>query len=137
MGATFDDVEAIIGEFPDVTVGARFGNRTWFVGKKAIAWERPLSKADVKRWGTERPLPEGDLLAVTTADLDEKEAVLAQGTRGVFTIEHFNGYAAVLVELRLVPKRALRELLVDGWLAVAPPKLAEEHAQRLMKPRRR
>lgn len=128
--ASFSDVEAIIGGLPEVTVGARFGNRTWFVGKKAMAWERPFSKADIKRFG-DAPIPDGDILAVTVADLDEKEAVLAAGSRGVFTIEHFSGYAAVLIQVKLVGKRVLRDLLVDGWLAAAPPALADEHAARL------
>ncbi len=131
MGATFADVEAIIGELPEVTVGARFGNRTWFVGKKAIAWERPFSKADVKRFG-DAPVPDGEILAVTVADLDEKAAVLAEGKRGVFTIEHFNNYPAVLVQLKVVGKRVLRDLLVDGWLAAAPQQLADLHAARLV-----
>ena len=134
MAASFRDVEAIVAELPEVTVGARFGNRTWFVGKKAMAWERPFSKADIKRFG-DAPVPDGEILAVTVADLDEKEAVLAAGSRGVFTIEHFNGYAAVLIQLKVVGKRVLRDLLVDGWLAAAPPALADEHAARLTKRR--
>jgi hypothetical protein len=32
MPATVDDAVAIVTGFPEVTEGARFGNRTWFVG---------------------------------------------------------------------------------------------------------
>ena len=65
-------------------------------------------------------------------DLGEKEAVLAAGHRGVFTIPHFDGYAAVLIELRHVGKRVLRQLLEDGWAATAPAALLAER-----RPRRR
>jgi hypothetical protein len=57
---------------------------------------------------------------VTVADLAEKEEVLAQGARGVFTIAHFDGYPAVLMQLDVVSKRVARELVVDGWRACAP-----------------
>jgi hypothetical protein len=30
----------------------------------------------------------------------------------------------VLIQLKVVGKRALRDAIVDGWLACAPPKLA-------------
>jgi hypothetical protein len=126
--ATFTDVERIVDGLPEVTVGERHGRRTWFVGggkqPKAFAWVRPFSKADVKRFG-DAPVPEGDILAVSVADLDDKEAVLQADTPGVFTIPHFDGYAAVLVQLRAVPKPALRALVVDAWLAVAPPAVAD------------
>jgi len=46
------------------------------------------------------------------------------------SISHFDGYPALLVQLKVIGKRALRETIVDGWLACAPPKLAEEFLQR-------
>ena len=131
-----EDVAAIALALEGVSEGRRWGHRTWLAGGKVFAWERPFSKADVKRFGDE-PIPDGEILAVTVADLDEKEAVLAAGSRGVFTIEHFNNYPAVLVQLKVVSKRVLRELLVDGWLAAAPPALADEHAAALTKRGRR
>jgi hypothetical protein len=127
--ATFDDVARIASELPAVAEGESRGLRSWSVAGKTFAWERPFSKADVRRFGDETP-PEGPILAVRVDDLVEKEAVLAAQPDAFFTIPHFDGYAAVLMQLKNVTRRALREALVDGWLACAPPSLAKDFIAR-------
>jgi len=124
--ATLDDVARYALALPEVTDGEHHGHRTWTVGGKGFAWERPYTKADLKRFGDETP-PRQPVVAVRTDDMIEKQAVLQAGIAGVFDMEHFNGYPAVLVELRTIGKRALKELIVDGWLACAPPALAESY----------
>jgi hypothetical protein len=123
--ATLDDVARIASALPEVTEGERYGNRTWFVGGKAFAWDRPFSKADIRRFGDQAP-PDGPILAVQVEDLGEKEAVLAANPDAFFTISHFDGYSAVLIQLSKVSAQALRDALTDGWLTCAPAALARQ-----------
>jgi hypothetical protein len=125
---SLEDAAEMAMALPEVTEGLSWNHRTWMVRGKGFAWERPFTKADVKRWG-DQPLPKAPFLAVRLEDLDEKAAVLEAGIKGVFTIEHFDNFPAVLVQLPLVGKRALRTLIIDAWLACAPTKLAREYVE--------
>jgi hypothetical protein len=124
--AEIEDVARIARELPEVAVGVRHGNVTWSVGGKAFAWERPFSKADLRRFGATPP-PEGPIVAVRVADLVAKESLLATASDGYFTIPHFDGYPAILIQLPRVAEEALRSALVEGWLACAPPSLADAY----------
>lgn len=120
---TLDDAVRMITALPEVSEGTRYGNRTWLVVERAFAWERPFSKADIKRFGDDLP-PSGPILALVTADIEDKEAVLAVGSKGFFTIPHFDGFAAILVQLDVATRRPLRQAVEDAWLASAPERLS-------------
>lgn len=129
MPSTIDDVAAIAMSLPEAEAGERHGSRTWFVNKKAFAWERGFTKADLRRFGEANVTPpDGPIVAVRTADLAEKEGVLASGEPGFFTMTHFDGYPAFLIQLKKVRKRALREAITDAWLATAPTRLTDAFA---------
>ena len=110
---TLADVAALASGLPDVEVGTKWRNRTWMVGGRGFAWQRPLSKADLKRFGDEAP-PSGDIIAVIVESLDAKDALLEIGLPGFFTIQHFNGSAAVLIELRRARVRDVRAAIIDA-----------------------
>lgn len=137
MPMTFDDVDAFATSLPGATVGARWGNRTWLVEDKGFAWQRPFSKADLKRFGDETP-PTGEILAVRVESLDAKDALLEIAPPGFFTIAHFQGYPAVLIALRQARVKDVRAAIVDAFRSVASSLPARPAALRSRKrPRRR
>ncbi|HEY0254276.1 MAG TPA: hypothetical protein VGC41_22265 [Kofleriaceae bacterium] len=105
----------------NVTIGTRWNNKTWLVNERGFAWQRPLTKADIGRYGDVTP-PHGEIIAITTEDLDAKDALLAMELPGFFTIEHFNNYPAVLVELRLARVRDVKAAIQSAyrWVAAMP-----------------
>ena len=97
------------------------------MGKKLIAWERPLRKSDreaLAARGIEPP--EGDILGARVADEGVKFALIADEPDVYFTTPHFDGYPAVLVKLAEIDEVGLRELIVEAWLTQAPRRLVQE-----------
>jgi hypothetical protein len=122
--ATWDDVASIIGE---LQLTDERPPHEWRVGKKLIAWERPLRKSDreaLAALGIEPP--EGDILGVRVADEGVKFALIADEPDVYFTTSHFDGYPAVLVKLAEIDELGLRELIVEAWLTQAPKRLVQE-----------
>jgi hypothetical protein len=67
---------------------------------------------------------------VRVADLEEKEALLATHPKAFFTIPHSDGYAAILIQLKVVTKRLLKDAILDGWLACAPAQTVHSYMER-------
>jgi hypothetical protein len=124
--ATLADVRAIATALPEV-VEAEHGHdhlTGWRVHGRAFVWERPLRARDVADLESRGDrVPPGDIVAVRVPSV-EKEAVLAS-VPGAFHVPHFNGFPAVLVELAAITEAELRELITDGWIELAPKRLAK------------
>ena len=122
--ATWDNVASIIGE---LQLTDERSPHEWRVGKKLIAWERPLRKPEreaLTALGIEPP--DGDILSVRVADEGVKFALIADEPEVYFTTPHFDGYPAVLVKLAEIDELGLRELIVEAWLTQAPKRLVQE-----------
>ena len=71
-----------------------------------------------------------DLVVITTPTEVEKHALVEDESTPFFTIDHFRGYAAVLVQqsrLSEIGRDELEEIITDAWAASAPKRLVREH----------
>jgi hypothetical protein len=119
--ATWTDVSRLMKALPAVVRTPE--KREWRVGKKLLAWERPLRPADRKALGPDAP--RGPILGVHIP-LEGKALLLASQPEVYFTTPHFDGWPAILVRLPEISVDELRELLEQSWLARAPKKLAAQ-----------
>ena len=111
--------------FPEVDERDSRGLLQWRVRDKLFVSERPLGKPDRVALGDRAPA--GPVLGAIVADLDEKDSLLAGRGSSCFTTPHFDGYAAVLVDLEAISVGALAPILVEAWLARAPARLVKVH----------
>jgi hypothetical protein len=125
--ASWDDVRRIALGLPEVSEGTSYGLTAWKVRDKTFVWERPLRDRELEELG--EAAPGGEILGARVEDLGVKETLLADDPGHFFTTPHFDGYAAVLVELEKIGAEELREVIVEAWLAKAPKRLARECAE--------
>lgn len=130
-----DDVDEIAGALPETVRGTSWGDvPTWLVPREQVGSRKPRGFVLYRRPRHDAVDPAtgeeyDDLLVVHVADATAKEE-LVQGPGPFFTIDHFRGYNAVLVQrsrLGEISRAELAEVITDAWLAVAPPALARQH----------
>jgi hypothetical protein len=121
--ATWNDVRQLAMAMPETDEPS---TGQWRVRKKLFAWERPLRKTDLVALDLDPndPEPYGPVLGARVPDEGAKFALIADDPEVYFTTPHFNGYPAVLVRLERISVPELTELLVEGWLAQAPKRVA-------------
>ena len=122
--ATWNDVARVVGE---LALTSEPSPHEWRVGRKLLAWERPLRPSEreaLAQSGVEPP--EGDILGVRVSDEGVKFALIADEPGVYFTTPHFDGYPAVLVRLAEIAVRDLVEVITEAWLTQAPKKLVQE-----------
>jgi hypothetical protein len=123
--ATWDDVRRIALSLPETDEGISWDMRTWRVKGKAFAWERPLRRSDLRALGDRAP--GGPILAARVEHLGAKEALLADPSGVFFTTPHFDGFAAILIQLDRIGHDDLTEVIVEAWLDRAPKRLAKAY----------
>jgi hypothetical protein len=123
--ATWDDVQRLAMAMPEATERVSRDMRQWRVKDKLFVWERPLRKPDLAALGA--AAPDGPILGARVEHLVAKDALLADDRGIFFTTPHFDGYPAILVKLDEIGLDDLDEVIVEAWLARAPPRLVKEY----------
>jgi hypothetical protein len=132
MKASPADVAAICSALPEVELGTSWGGRPTYKvprgpkGKGFVIYRRPDKTAVDSRTGEMFT----DLLVITVPDEDSKASLVQDPNSPFFTIDHFNGYNAVLVqESRLgeIDRDVLAEILTEAWASKAPRRLVREY----------
>lgn len=127
-----EDVDEICASLPETELGVSWGDRpTWKVprgpkGKGFVLYRSPHRSAVDPATGEMYD----DLVVIMTPTEVEKHALVEDPTTPFFTIDHFNGYSAVLVRqsrLGELDRDELVEILTDAWATKAPKRLVREH----------
>jgi hypothetical protein len=127
-----EDVDEICAGLPETELGTSWGDRpTWKVprgdkGRGFVLYRAPHKSAVDPATGEMYD----DLVVITTPTEVEKNALVEDPGTPFFTIDHFKGYSAVLVQqsrLGEIDRDELVEILTDAWAARAPRRLVREH----------
>lgn len=125
--ARADDIHEICMSLPEVELGTSWGDRPTYKvrGKGFLLYRAPHRTAVDPATGEMYD----DLLVITVPSTAEKEALVQDVRLPFFTIDHFRGYDAVLVQqsrLGEIDRDELVEIITDAWAAKAPKALARK-----------
>lgn len=130
--ATPEDVHTLCLALPEVELGVSWGDRPTYKvprgekGRGFVIHRAPHKTAVDPETGEMYD----DLLVVMVPDEATKEALVHDPGTPFFTVDHFRGYRAVLVQqsrLGELSVAELREILTDAWATRAPRALVREH----------
>jgi len=130
--ATPDDVDEICLALPESDLGVSWGDRpTWKVpkgdkGKGFLLYRMPHKSAVDPDTGEMWD----DLLVITVPTEADKRALVDDESTPFFTIDHFEGYNAVLVRqsrLGEISRAELAEIVTEAWAAKAPKRMVRQH----------
>lgn len=130
--ATPDDVDEICRSLPETELGTSWGDvPTWKVpagekGRGFLLYRHPHPTAVDPTTGEMYD----DLLVIVTPTEAEKQALVSDETSPFFTIDHFRGNNAVLVQqsrLGEIARGDLAAIITDAWAARAPRRLVHQH----------
>lgn len=123
-----EDVDRIASALPEVELGTSWGDRPTYKvptggrGKGFLLYRAPHKSAIDPVTG----VMYDDLLVIRTPTLEAKQSLVEDERLPFFTIDHFNGYSAVLVQLSRIGEidvDELEEIITDAWAAQAPKRL--------------
>ena len=127
-----EDVDEICGALPETELGTSWGDRpTWKVprgekGRGFVLYRAPHRTAVDPVTGEMYD----DLVVIVTPTEADKAALVEDESTPFFTIDHFRGYNAVLVQqsrLGEISRDELAEVITDAWAHRAPRRLVKEH----------
>jgi hypothetical protein len=128
--ANADDVHEICVSLPEVEFGTSWGDRpTYQIRGRGFVLHRAPHRTAVDPATGE---PYDDLLVIVTPSAVEKQELVQDERLPFFTIDHFNGHNAVLVQqsrLGEMDRDELAEIITDAWAARAPRTLAKKYLQ--------
>lgn len=127
-----EDVDDICAALPETELGTSWGDvPTWKVprgdkGKGFVLYRHPHYTAVDPDTGEMYD----DLVVIVTPTEADKLALVEDDATPFFTIDHFRGYNAVLVQqsrLGEISRSELVEVITEAWAHRAPKRLVKEH----------
>jgi len=127
-----EDIDEIAMSLPEVELGISWGDRPTYKVPKGAKGKGFLLHRSPHKTAVDPDTGEmyDDLLVIRTPTEIEKMALVEAEHLPFFTIDHFRGFNAVLVQqsrLGEIDRDELAEIITEAWAAMAPRSLVKKH----------